>query len=145
MNQLSISDINFKGNFINNTCICKRAKKGRFLLEKLLQAECAGLTNQDFLKTLPFDAYIYSKPITSKAINPKFSFFISTNDSPERAGMLALKHIKYNDKNPELILRDFILNFKKAFEENTTSPLKGREQDAQLAEMILLGRFNSKK
>ena len=145
MKVIDMCSVNFQGKFIEPKNISKKAYKTKNMLSEILHTKINGKSNSDLLKNLPFDVFIYCKNPTQKAINPKLSFLIETDETPNQIGLLALKHLNYKDENYVEKVRDFILNFKQAYEKNRgVLPLSNREKNVKLAELILLGYFNNK-
>ena len=145
MKVFDMCGVNFQGKFFEPKNISKKAYKTKNMLSEILHTKINGKSNSDLLKNLPFDVFIYCKNPTQKAINPRLSFLIETQETPNQIGLLALKHLNYKDKNNVEKVRDFILNFKQAYEKNRgVPPLSNREKNVKLAELILLGYFNNK-
>lgn len=143
MKVTDMCSINFQGKFIEPKNISKKAYKAKNMLEEVLHTKIDGKTNAEFIKNLPFDVFIYCKNPTKKAINPRFSFLIKTEETPKQIGLWGLKHLSSFEENKAEKLRNFILDFNQAFEKNKgILPLKEKEKNAKLADLIISGFFN---
>lgn len=135
--------INYQGKFIEPKNISKKAYKTKNMLDEILHTKFKGQSNTELLKSMPFDVFIYCKNPSKKAINPRLSFYIETEETPKQIGLWGLKHLEFNETNKVEKLRDFVLNFNQAFKKyKGTLPLNEKEKNAKLAEMILSGYFN---
>ena len=143
MNIQHTCGIDFNGKFIKPKNISKKAYKTQNMLKEVLHTKIDGKTNAEFIKNLPFDVFIYCKNPTKKAINPRFSFLIETEETPKQIGLCGLKHLSSFEENKAEKLRNFILDFNQAFEKNKgILPLKEKEKNAKLADLIISGFFN---
>lgn len=137
--------VDFKGQFVEPKNISKKAYRAKSMLDEVLHTKINGKTNAELIKKLPFDVFIYCKNPTKKATNPYFSFLVETEETPEQIGLIGLKHLTYSEDNKPEKIREFVLNFNKAFEKNDgVLPLTQGQKNAKLAELILLGYFNKK-
>ena len=145
MKNVNMCCVNFNGQFVEPKNLSKKAYKAKNMLEEVLHTKIDGKSNSDLIKKLPFDVFIYCNNPTQKAINPKLSFYIETEETPKQIGLWSLKHLKFRDENKAEKLRDFILNFNKAYKENKgVLPLKNSAANGKIGDLIVSGFFNKK-
>ena len=145
MKVIDMCSVNFQGKFIEPQNISKKAYKTKNMLSEILHTEINGKSNSQLLEKMPFDVFIYCKNPSKKAINPKLSFYIETEETPKQIGLWSLKHLKFSDKNKIEKLRDFILNFDRAYKENKgVFPLKNSAANGRIGDLIVSGFFNKR-
>lgn len=145
MKVIDMCGINFQGKFVEPKNISKKAYKTKNMLEEVLYKDFEGQSNAELLKSMPFDVFIYCKNPTQKAINPRLSFLIETEETPNQIGLWGLKHLYFRNEGNVENLRDFILNFNNAYEKNKGfKPLNNAAANGKIGDLIVSGFFNNK-
>lgn len=145
MKATDMCGINFQGKFIEPKNISKKAYKVQSMLEEVLYKNFEGQSNAELLKSMPFDVFIYCKNPSKKAINPRLSFYIETEETPNQIGLWGLKHLYFKNEGNVEKLRDFILNFNCAYKKNKgVLPLKNAAANGKISDLIVSGFFNKR-
>ena len=141
----NVCSIDFNGKFIEPQNISKKAYKTKNMLREILHTKFNGKTNAELVKEMPFDVFIYCKNPTKKAINPRLSFYIETEETPNQIGLWGLKHLYFKNEGNVEKLRDFILNFNCACKKNKgVLPLKNAAANGKIGDLIISGFFNKR-
>ena len=133
-----VSQINFTGKFRYDKLKPKQTKK----LNEILTAKHNGISNEQYLKDMPFDIDVVSLNPTKRAIHPRFNVW--ANYRKKDAAIQGC--IKLNSKNPveENVkkLRGFISNvYEKAKSLKGDEKLTSAEETQRQVDFLLFGRY----